>query len=206
MKSKEIIEKLDRLIPNPKCPLEYSKDYELLMAVMLSAQSTDDRVNSVTKELFKYDLNDLADLDPSTIEEIIKPVGTQKRKTEYIKKIASSLLKDHDGHVPNDRDYIENLPGVGHKTCNVVLSELYGVPSLAVDTHVTRVSKRLDLAEETDDVIEIERKLCEFFPRESWSKIHVQLVLFGRYTCKAKNPLCESCPFNTGICKKTRHK
>lgn len=206
MKSKEIIEKLDRLIPNPKCPLEYSKDYELLMAVMLSAQSTDDRVNSVTKELFKYDLNDLADLDPSIIEEIIKPVGTQKRKTEYIKKIASSLLKDHDGHVPNDRDYIENLPGVGHKTCNVVLSELYGVPSLAVDTHVTRVSKRLDLAEETDDVLEIERKLCEFFPRESWSKIHVQLVLFGRYTCKAKNPLCESCPFNTGRCKKTRHK
>ncbi len=206
MKSKEIIEKLDRLIPNPKCPLEYSKDYELLMAVMLSAQSTDDRVNSVTKELFKFDLNDLADLDPSIIEEIIKPVGTQKRKTEYIKKIASSLLKDHDGHVPNDRDYIEKLPGVGHKTCNVVLSELYGVPSLAVDTHVTRVSKRLDLAEETDDVLEIERKLCEFFPRESWSKIHVQLVLFGRYTCKANNPLCESCPFNTGICKKTRHK
>lgn len=203
MKSREILDNLDVLIPNPKCPLNYSKDYELLIAVMLSAQTTDERVNMVTEKLFKYSLEELAVVEANEIEEIIKPVGTQKRKAEYVQKIAQRLLDDHDGHVPNDRSYIESLPGVGHKTCNVVLSELFGEPSLAVDTHVSRVSKRLGLADENDDVLTIENKLCKFFPREEWSKVHVQLVLFGRHTCKAMKPLCEACPFKS-ICKKTR--
>lgn len=202
MKSDRILEILDELIPEPKCPLNYEKDYELLFAVMLSAQSTDDRVNSVTPELFKYSLEDLISLDVEVIEKIIKPVGTQKRKAEYIKKIANRLLNEQNGHVPNDREYIESLPGIGHKTCNVVLAELYGVPSLAVDTHVTRVSKRLGLTEENANVLKIERDLCSFFPEEKWARVHVQLVLFGRYKCKAVKPNCENCPFKDHECKK----
>ncbi len=204
MTNKYILENLDILVPNPKCPLNYSKDYELLLAVMLSAQTTDERVNMVTEQLFKYDLSELSEMDTKKIEEIIKPVGTQKRKADYIKKISKKLLDECDGKVPYDRKYIESLPGVGHKTCNVVLSELFSEPSLAVDTHVTRVSKRLGLAKEQDGVLKIEEKLCKFFPKESWSKVHVQLVLFGRYTCKAFNPKCDECPFKNTVCKKTR--
>lgn len=202
MKIEDVLKELDRLVPNPKCPLNYDKDYELLLAVMLSAQTTDDRVNSVTKELFKYSLNELASLDEDIVEEIIKPVGTQKRKSEYIRKIATRLLEEKGGVVPYDRDYVESLPGVGHKTCNVVFSELFGEPALAVDTHVARVSKRLGLANEDDDVLKIENKLCKYFPRDKWSKVHVQLVLFGRYTCKAKKPDCQNCPFKYKLCKK----
>lgn len=197
-----ILDVLDEIFPNPKCPLNYTKDYELLIAVMLSAQTTDERVNMVTEELFKYDIKELSELDKSIIESIIKPVGTQKRKSEYIKEITSRLIEDYGGRVPYDRKYVESLPGVGHKTCNVVFSEIFKEPSLAVDTHVTRVSKRLNLAKEEDDVIKIEKKLCKFFPKDSWSKVHVQLVLFGRHRCKAKKPLCEDCPFKFKECKK----
>lgn len=193
---------LDEFFPNPKCPLNYTKDYELLIAVMLSAQTTDERVNSVTKKLFKYNLNELAELPLNEIEQIIKPVGTQKRKSEYIKNIAINLLKDHGGRVPHDRKYLENLSGVGHKTCNVVFSELFSEPCFAVDTHVSRVSKRLGIANEGDRVIEIEEKLCDTFPYESWSRMHVQFVLFGRHICKAINPLCDTCPFKNNECKK----
>lgn len=203
MTSKEMLGILDRIVPNPKCPLNYTKDYELLIAVMLSAQTTDERVNSVTKTLFKYDIYELASMPNEEIEKIIKPVGTQKRKSEYIKNIALRLIEDHDGKVPHDREYLESLSGIGHKTCNVVLSELFNEPSLAVDTHVSRVSKRLGLADDADDVLTIEKKLCAYFPKNEWSKVHVQLVLFGRYTCKSVKPLCNDCPFKE-ICKKPR--
>ncbi len=203
MTSSYILKELDKLIPNPKCPLNYTKDYELLLAVMLSAQTTDERVNSVTKELFKYSIYELANMDTSLIESIIKPVGTQKRKSEYIKKICTKLIEEQNGQVPFDREYIESLPGVGHKTCNVLFAELFNEPALAVDTHITRVSKILMLTEDDDDVLKIEHKLMDFFPKEKWAKVHVQLVLFGRHTCKAKNPECERCPFK-GQCKKTK--
>ena len=205
MKTKCRIKKeLDLLIPNPKCPLNYSKDYELLLAVMLSAQTTDERVNQVTTELFKYDIEELSKLDVSVIEQIIKPVGTQKRKAEYIHRITCSLIEDYGGTVPHDREYVESLPGVGHKTCNVVFAEIFKEPSLAVDTHVTRVSKRLGLAKETDDVLTIEKKLCAYFDMEDWREVHVQLVLFGRHYCKAVKPLCTDCPFRHRECKKPR--
>jgi len=194
--SKEILEKLDELIPNPKCELNYNKDYELLIATMLSAQSTDKRVNMVTKELFsKYNLLDLKDLDIKIIENIIKPVGTYNRKSLYIKEIANRLINDYDGVVPNNRKYLESLPGVGRKTTNVVLSNLFNVPAIAVDTHVERVSKRLGLAKEKDDVLKVEKKLMKLFPKNKWSRIHHQLVLFGRYHCKSQKPECKSCPF-----------
>ena len=196
----DIINKLDKLFPNPKCPLNYSKDYELLLAVMLSAQTTDERVNMVTKELFKYNIFELSELDDNIILNIIKSVGTQKRKTEYIKKICTNLVNNYNGRVPYDRKYLESLPGVGHKTCNVVFSELFDEPNFAVDTHVTRVSKRLGLVSENDDVITIEKKLENYFPSEYHRKLHIQFVLFGRHICLAKNPKCNNCPFRD-VCK-----
>lgn len=194
--SNEVIEKLDKLIPNPKCELNYTKDYELLIATILSAQSTDKRVNMVTDILFKkYSLEDLAKISNKEIEDIIRPVGTYMRKAEYIKKVAQSLLKDFNGIVPNNREYLESLPGVGRKTTNVVLSNLYNVPAIAVDTHVSRVAVRLGLAKENDDVLTIEKKLMKKFPKDHWSRLHHQLVLFGRYTCKSQKPLCNECLF-----------
>lgn len=196
--SNEIIDNLDKLIPNPKCELNYNRDYELLIATVLSAQSTDKRVNMVTEKLFsKYTLKDLANLDLKIIEDIIRPVGTYTRKAVYIKEIANKLINDYNGKVPNDRDYLETLPGVGRKTTNVVLANLYDVPAIAVDTHVNRVSKRLNIANLNDDVLVVEEKLMKFFPEDKWSRLHHQLVLFGRYFCKSKNPLCNDCPFKT---------
>ena len=196
-----ILEKLDIMIPNPRCELEYHKDYELLIATVLSAQCTDARVNMVTKELFtKYDIFSLATANIEDIKKIIKPVGTFTRKSLYIKEIAIRLVKDYNGTVPNDRKYLESLPGVGRKTCNVVLSNIYNVPAIAVDTHVERVSKRLKMAYLKDDVYKVEKKLERKFPKEEWSKRHLQLVLFGRYHCKAIKPNCSNCKLKD-ICR-----
>ena len=193
--SKEILEKLDKVVPNPRCELNYNKDYELLIATVLAAQSTDKRVNSVTKVLFsKYDIFKLKDALISDIENIIRPVGTYKRKAIYIIEIAKRLVNDYNGVVQNNREYLENLPGVGRKTCNVVLSNIYNVPAIAVDTHVARVSKRLELTK-SDNVLEIEKDLMDFFPKDKWSRVHHQLVLFGRYICKSVKPDCLKCPF-----------
>lgn len=189
-------EVLDEMYPDARCELNYNKDYELLIAVVLSAQCTDKRVNMVTKELFsKYDIKSLAKASIKDIEDIIRPCGTYTRKAVYISEIAKSLVTNYDGKVPNDRVYLESLPGVGHKTANVVLSNLFNVPALAVDTHVSRVSKRLGIAKDADDVLTIEKKLMKKVPKDKWGRVHHQLVLFGRYTCKSKNPLCEECLF-----------
>ena len=201
MMMNNILNVLDELFNNPKCELNYNKDYELLIATMLSAQTTDKRVNEVTKVLWdKYDIFTLSNAKVSDIEEILKPLGTHKKKAIYTIEIAKRLVNDYNGIVPNDRKYIESLNGVGHKTCNIVLSNIYNVPAIAVDTHVSRVSKRLGLARKNDDVITIEKKLMKKIPKERWSKTHHQLVLFGRYICKAKNPLCDECKLKS-ICK-----
>lgn len=190
----EILKKLDIMIPNPKCELEYQKDYELLIATVLAAQCTDKRVNMTTKKLWKeYDIFTLAKSNKKDVEKIIKPVGTFTRKSTYIIEIAKKLVNDYNGIVPNNREYLESLPGVGRKTCNVVLSNIYDVPAIAVDTHVTRVSKRLSWAKENDNVLTIEKKLMKIIPKNEWTRRHHQLVLFGRYTCKAINPECEKC-------------
>ena len=203
--NKEIIEFLDKLFPNPKCELEYTKDYELLIAVMLSAQTTDKRVNMVTRVLFKkYDtLESFSNADINDIIDIIKPIGTFNKKASNIISISKSLINEQNGIVPNDREYLESLSGVGRKTTNVVLSNLYDVPCIAVDTHVSRVSKRLGIARKNDDVLVIEQKLNKKFPKSSLSRLHHQLVLFGRYYCKAKNPLCEICELQE-ICKEKK--
>ena len=194
MKNNKILKLLDEMIPNPKCELEYNKDYELLIATVLSAQCTDKRVNSVTIILWnKYDIFSLSNANIKDIETIIKPCGTHIKKAKFIKDIAISLVRDYNGIVPNDRKYIESLQGVGHKTCNIVLSNIYNIPSIAVDTHVTRVSKRLSFASDKDDVLNIEKKLMKIIPKEEWIRRHHQLVLFGRYTCKAIKPDCNNC-------------
>lgn len=205
MNNRIIFEYLDELYSNPKCELEYNKDYELLIAVMMSAQTTDKRVNEVTKVLFnKYqDLEGLSNANNKDIESIIRPIGTYVKKTENIIKISHKLLYESNGKVPNNREFLENLPGVGRKTTNVVLGILYNEPCIAVDTHVARVSKRLGLANENDNVLQIEGKLYKLLPKDNMIKIHHQILLFGRYYCKAKKPLCQNCRLYE-ICKEKR--
>ena len=194
MNNDDLLKRLDIMVPNPKCELNYTKDYELLIATVLSAQCTDKRVNMVTEELFsKYDIFTLKEANIKDIERIVKPLGTFTRKAKYVVEIAKKLVTDYNGKVPNDRKYLESLPGVGRKTCNVVLSNIYDVPAIALDTHVERVSKRLGLAYKNDDVNKVEKKLMKKLPKDKWSRCHHQLVLFGRYICKSKNPLCSEC-------------
>ena len=191
----EILNYLDKLFPNAHCELNYNKDYELLIAIVLSAQTTDKRVNKVTKVLFqKYpNLTALAEAPLEDIEQIIREIGTFKKKSVFIKNIATSLVKDYNGIVPNDRTYLETLSGVGRKTTNVFLSEYYKVPAIAVDTHVERVSKRLKLAPMKANVTEVEQKLMKKIPKDKWIKTHHQFIFFGRYHCKAISPNCQNC-------------
>lgn len=194
---REIISKyLDELFPNPKCELIYHNDYELLIAIVLSAQTTDKRVNMVTPILFsKYPtLEKLSEAKIDSLEEILKPIGSFRKKAIYVKDIAYNLTTKYQGVVPTDREKLEKLKGVGRKTINVFLSEYYNYPAIAVDTHVERISKRLRIASKKATVLEVEEKLQKFFPKDEWAKRHLQLVLFGRYHCKAVKPDCSSCP------------
>lgn len=190
-----ILNYLDEIIPNPKCELEYNKDYELLIAVMLSAQTTDKRVNQVTKELFKkYNtLEKLKDANLNDIQSYIKVLGNYTKKSKAVIDIANILYNDYNKKVPNNRKLLEELPMVGRKTTNVVLSELYGIPNIAVDTHVERVSKRLKLVKQKNNVLEVENTLKRKIPKDKWIKFHLQMVLFGRYYCTSKNPKCNNC-------------
>lgn len=184
---------LNSLYEDPKTELNFNYDYELLIAVVMSAQTTDKQVNIASARLFeKYPtVSNLASANIDDIANLIKTIGTYKRKSVFIKTIAAEIAEI--GYVPNDREFLESLPGVGRKTANVVLSTLYNVPAIAVDTHVARVSKRLGLAKEADKPEVVELKLMKKFSKDSWSKLHNQLVLFGRYHCKAQSPLCETC-------------
>ncbi|MBR3145932.1 MAG: endonuclease III [Bacilli bacterium] len=195
MKKSSIDLYLDELFPNPKCELNYNNDYELLIAIVLSAQSTDKRVNSVTPIIFnKYDsLKTLKKASLKDLENIIRPVGSFRRKASYIKDIATILDDKYNGIVPCDREKLIELPGVGRKTANVFLSEFYNIPAIAVDTHVERVSKRLKLASKRDNVLQVEKKLERYFSKDTWARRHLQLVLFGRYYCKAIKPECMNC-------------
>lgn len=193
-RTKEILQRLDEAIPNPRCELEYTKSYELLIATVLSAQCTDARVNQVTKVLWqKFSLQTLSEASLKEIENVIYPVGTYHNKAYYIKEIATRLLEDYNGQLPNDFNYLLTLPGVGRKTANVVLSNIFNVPSIAVDTHVYRTSHRLGLVSSSANVYQTEQELMQKIPKEKWSRLHHQLVLFGRYTCKSLNPNCQDC-------------
>ena len=197
-----IVEYLDLIIPNPHCELNYTKDYELLVSVMLSAQTTDKMVNKVTSILYeKYDtIEKLSTANITDIKSIIKPLGNYNKKASNIIEISKRLIQDTNGVVINDRVYLESLPGVGRKTTNVVLANLYNADVIAVDTHVSRVSKRLGIVKNSDDVLVIEKKLNKKFPKDKLGRLHHQLVLFGRYYCKAISPSCIDCKLKN-ICK-----
>ena len=197
-----ILDKLDIMIPNPKCELNYFNDYSLLIAIMLSAQTTDKRVNIVTKELFsKYkNIYELKEADINDLENIIKSLGNYHIKSKNIKGIATIICDKYNGVVPTKRNELESLPGIGRKTVNVYFSEYLGVPALAVDTHIERVTKRLNLVRDNSDVLIIENTLKRNIDRNNWGKRHLQLVLFGRYFCKAKNPECSNCKLKE-MCK-----
>ncbi|MBR2711591.1 MAG: endonuclease III [Bacilli bacterium] len=198
---------LDELFPEPKCELNYSNDYELLISIMLSAQSTDKRVNQVTSILFdKYkSLEALNEANIDDLENIIRSVGSFRKKSQYIKDIASTLITKYNGVVPRNHDLLVEINGIGRKTANVFLSEYYNEPYIAVDTHVSRVSKRLGLARKNDDVLTIEKKLQKKFDKSLWARRHLQMVLFGRYKCKAISPLCSDCKLKD-ICNEKKKK
>lgn len=201
-KVEQIESYLDEILPNPVSELKYNKDYELLLAVMLSAQTTDARVNMVTDVLFKKypSLNDLKNAPIDDIINIIRPIGTFNKKAKFVKDIATIIVDKYNEKTPIDRKILESFPGVGHKTTNVYLNHIYNIPTIAVDTHVERVSKRLGLAKETDSVLDVEHKLMKKYKRENWGKRHLQMVLFGRYYCKSKKPNCKNCKL-INICK-----
>ena len=191
-----ILDVLDTMYPNAHVELTHQNHFELLVAVVLSAQTTDVSVNKVTPKLFQtYPTPEALSLaDPKDVEMLIKTIGLYKMKAKNIILLSKVLVDQYNSAVPRTRKELELLPGVGRKTANVVLSNAFNVPALAVDTHVNRVSKRLRLAKEQDDVLTIEKKLMRKFPKSSWTKLHHQLIFFGRYHCNAKNPKCFNCP------------
>ena len=186
---------LEEMFPSARCELFYSKDYELVIAVMLSAQTTDKSVNAVTPILFsKYpSLEDLNNAPLIEIEEILKPIGLYKNKAKNLKGIVKDLMERFNGNVPSNKDELMTLPGVGNKTAGVIRAEIFQIPDLPVDTHILRISKRLNIAKKEDEPIDVERKLKKLIPEERWIKSHHQLIHFGRYFCTARNPQCENC-------------
>ena len=194
-KISEISAFLDEMFPNVGCELNYNKDYELVIAVMLSAQTTDISVNKVTPTLFdRYKtLEELAAANLFDVEEIIHSIGLYKNKAKNAIAIAQALVNDYGGVVPSDKNELQKLPGVGNKTAGVIRAEIFRIPDLPVDTHILRISKRLNLVNSKADPLNTEIKLKKLFPEEKWIKLHHQLIHFGRYFCTARNPQCEKC-------------
>ncbi len=181
--------------PQARAELDYENPFQLLIATILSAQCTDVRVNQVTKKLFVV-LNRpsaIGAIATGDLEQIIKPCGLFKTKAKNIRKTCQILTRDYDEQVPQSKQLLTKLPGVGTKTANVVLSNAFGVPAIAVDTHVQRVSNRLGLVY-SDNVVKTERDLEKRIARRLWSKMHHVLIFHGRYQCKARKPACASCP------------
>lgn len=196
------LEELDRLFPDAHCELAHRNNYEMAVAVVLSAQTTDASVNRVTPELFrKYpDAAALAEGNLKDIENCIASLGLYHNKARAIRNMAADMTQRFGGQVPDTMDDLVSLSGVGRKCANVILSECYGIPALAVDTHVNRIAKRLKLAYQNDSVTDVERKLKKKIPPERWIKTHHQMIFFGRYLCHARKPECARCPF-TAYCR-----
>lgn len=201
-KAQLIVDTLNQMFPDAKAELDYKNNYELIIAVVLSAQTTDIGVNRVTPSLFESypSTKELSKATQTEVEEHIKSIGLFRNKAKNIINLAKIIENEYGGKIPGTRKDLESLPGVGRKTANVVLANAFGVPALAVDTHVHRVSKRLGIAKEGDNTLVTEKKLMKTFKKETWIKLHHQLIFFGRYHCLARNPKCGSCPFYD-ICK-----
>ncbi len=193
-KAKRVWEYLVENYPDARCELNYTSAFELLVAVSLSAQCTDKRVNIVTKELFKkYNKpEDFSDLSIEELKPIIYSTGFYNNKAKNIIKASRKIMQDFNGQVPNNLEDLQTLGGVGRKTANVVFSEAFNGEAIAVDTHVFRVSNRIGLTN-AKNALKCELELMEIFDKSQWSNLHRMLVLFGRYTCTAKKPKCETC-------------
>ncbi len=191
---KQVLEILNECYPDARAELDYTNPFELLIAVILSAQCTDIRVNQVTKVLFKVAPNalTLSQMPQNAVEEIVKPCGLFKTKAKNIIETSKQLMALYDGHVPSDHEALKKLPGVGQKTANVVVSNAFGIPAIAVDTHVFRVSNRIGLAK-AKTVELTEEQLKKAIPKSQWTLVHHQLIFHGRRVCKARQPLCNVC-------------
>ncbi len=189
-----VYDKLKQLIPNPQTELNYSSTFELLVAVILSAQCTDKRVNEVTSKLFKVASTpyDFVNMSQEELENHIHSCGFYRNKARNIKSMSADLIAKFDGQVPRNYDELVSLSGVGTKTANVMLAVGFGKPGLAVDTHVHRVSSRLKLSNAKSPENQ-EKELKKIFPQDKWGEVHHLLLLFGRYYCTARNPKCEGC-------------
>ena len=192
-----IKEKLSSLYPNPQPPLLHKNDFELLIAVLLSAQCTDERVNQVTPDLFKYAGNPLSmlRLGVKEIQQIIRPCGLSPKKSRAIFELSQILIKKHRGKVPASYQELESLPGVGHKTASVVMSQGFGFPAFPVDTHIHRLGQRWGLTN-GKNVEQTERDLKNIFPKENWNCLHLQFIFYGREFCTARGcdgRVCEIC-------------
>ena len=201
--SKDIICELRNLIPEPKCELNFTNNFELICAVMLSAQTTDKRVNMITPNLFsKYPTpKSLMNANYDDVLEIIQSLGLAKNKTSNLIALAKSIEEDYNGIVPGKLEELMKLPGVGRKTASVVLALGFEIPAFPVDTHVHRVTQRLGLVKEKSSVLETENQLKLIIDKNEWIKAHHAFLFLGRYTCKSKNPDCINCKLNE-ICKK----
>lgn len=200
-RTKEILDILKETYPDAKCELNYETSFQLLVATILSAQTTDKKVNEVTKDLFKEypDVDSFLKLTNEELEERIKQIGLYRNKAKNLVLMCRQLKENFNGEVPKTMEEIMSLAGAGRKTANVVLSNAFGVPSIAVDTHVFRVSNRLDLAH-SENVLEVEKQLMKEIPKKEWSLTHHLLIFHGRRCCTAKKPKCSECPLNH-ICK-----
>lgn len=189
--------RLEELYPDPPVPLDHTDPYTLLIAVLLSAQCTDERVNQVTPALFELADNpfDMAKESVETIRAIIKPCGLSPQKSTAIRRLSEILIEEHDGEVPQDFENLEKLPGVGHKTASVVMAQSFGVPSFPVDTHIHRLAQRWGLTRGRN-VNETERDLKRIFKRNRWNDLHLQIIFYGREFCSARGcdgRVCEIC-------------
>ena len=183
------------MYPEAHCELIHQNPFELVIAVALSAQCTDALVNKVTKNLFqKYKTpEDYLSVSLEELQQDVRSIGLYRNKAKNIQKLCQMLLDDYNGKVPEDRDELTKLPGVGRKTANVVVSVAFGIPAIAVDTHVERVSKRLAMCRWKDSVLEVEKTLMKKVPMDEWGVTHHRMIFFGRYHCKAQRPQCEEC-------------
>jgi endonuclease III len=191
----KVMKVLDEMYPDASPELNFSNELELVIAVLLSAQTTDKAVNKVTAKLFKKcpTLDDYINIPVEELEKDLRSIGLYKNKAKNVKALALKIKNDFNGQVPDTRAQLETLPGVGRKTANVVIANAFDTPAMAVDTHVERVAKRLKLAYRNDSILKVEEKLMRKFPQAKWSKLHHQLIFFGRYHCKAINPHCDGC-------------
>lgn len=197
---RHVLDTIADMFPDAHCELNHSNPFELTIAVLLSAQCTDETVNKVTQTLFaKYRTpEDYIAVPLEELEQDIRRIGLFRSKAKNIQSLCRIVLERYDGNVPEKHEQLVELPGVGRKTANVVVSNAFGVPAIAVDTHVERVSKRLGIAKEEDSVLEVEKKLMKLVPKQEWTITHHRLIFFGRYHCKAQNPACPVCPLAEG--------